>query len=137
MTIHFRDKQRINLLFVQTQHLIIYFCQSLWRSGQGRQQPGSVGRQTHLQKEERARTHARVHALQSASDSLRSVATMVTLKLNSASAAKTPMLLHVGADKCDVCGGTFVLPVALCPTSPSQTRPPCLHTEPLLSCIVV
>lgn len=99
-----------------------------------RARPSTAGfcRKTNTFKKE-ARTHTHT------SDCLRTVATMVTLKFHlSASAAKPPMLLYVRADKCAVvCWGTFVLPVALCPTSPSQTRPPPLHTEPLLSCIVV
>lgn len=41
------------------QRLIIYFCQSLLGSGQGRQQTGSDGRQTHFKKEEPASEHFR------------------------------------------------------------------------------
>lgn len=110
-----KTESKSALLFVQTQHLIIYFCQSLLGSGQGRQHPASVGRQTHLKKGK----HARTHAPQSASDSLRTVATMVTLKLNSASAAKSPMLLHARADRrAVVCWGD------ICPPSRSVSHQP-------------
>lgn len=54
-----KTESKSALLFVQTQHLIIYSCQSLLGSGQGRQHPGSVGRQTNLKKGKHARTHAR------------------------------------------------------------------------------
>lgn len=129
-----KTESKSALLFVQTQHLIIYFCQSLLGSGQGRQHPASVGRQTHLKKGKHARTHTRTHLRQSQNCCYHG-----NVKVEFSQCGKIP---HVAPHKsrqtcCGLLGGTFVRPVAPSPTSPSQTGPPCLHTEALLSCIVV
>lgn len=115
---------------------VLSFCQSLWGSGPGCQQAGSA-EDKHTEKGERARERARTHALQTASDSLRTVATMVTLRLASASDKRSSMQGQINVPKS--AGGllSFVLPELQVPPGPPQTRPPRLHTEPLLSCIVV